>query len=60
MAQEYDVYSVRPSGPAFEILDLHGRIIAWVVDAATAQAIVSLLNLAHVSGLLTLNHEDTE
>lgn len=57
MQQQIDAYSARPSGPLVEILDPEGKVIAWAVGAATAQAIVSLLNLAHVSGLLDLDHE---
>lgn len=60
MDKTLDAYTARPSDPLFEILDPDGTVIAWAVGAATAQAIASLLNLAHVSGLLNLNHDTTE
>ncbi len=60
MPQQIDAYSAQPSGPLVEILDPEGKIMAWAVGAATAQAIVSLLNLAHVSGLLDLDQDATE
>lgn len=60
MQNQIDGYSARSNGPLVEILDSGGKVIAWAVGAATAQAIVSLLNLAHVSGLLDLDQDATE
>ncbi len=60
MTHELDAYTARRSAPLVEVLDLDGKVIAWAVDAATAQALVALLNLAHASGLIDLNHEDAE
>jgi hypothetical protein len=60
MSQQISAYTARPNGPLVEILDLDGNVIAWAVDVATAQALVSLLNLAHVGGLLDPNHDTTE
>lgn len=57
MSQQIDAYTVQRSGDGYEIVSPNGTVIAWAVGAATAQAIVSLLNLAHVSGLLDLDDE---
>ncbi|MDY0168576.1 MAG: hypothetical protein RBS80_18650 [Thermoguttaceae bacterium] len=60
MNQTPDAYTVRPSGSLVEILDPDGYVVAWGVNEATSVQIVSLLNVAHVSGLLKPNHEDAD
>jgi hypothetical protein len=60
MDKTLDAYTARPSGPLVEILDPDGTVIAWAVAESTAQALVSMLNLAHVSGLLNLTYDTTE